>query len=143
MAHMRLGNDGCGTNRMSDSMLNPEEMSADQYRAHKSMLRDVQFAIIEFEDIERYPPFSLSSKSSMRSDFNTLYWKLWKEGNDRLMREIPVTFRPYKELYAQFGDAIKQAKEYRDKSNGHPPTAAKLYAKDHNIKLSDEDYFIS
>ena len=125
-----------------EKIYNPNNLTPEEYAAYKNMRKDVQLPLEDFEDIETYPPFSISSIKPTAEEFHKMYWRLWREGNDLLDKEFPSNFRPYKELYATYGDEIRTAKEYREKSNNNSLLAAEMYAKDHKMTLSDEDYFV-
>lgn len=94
-------------------MIDKSKLSPSESAALDKLKSIVQFPIMEYVNLARYPPLSKNP------DFLEMAWQLWNDGNDILRYEMPEKFRPYAELEKVFADELSTARKYKKDFSSH------------------------
>ena len=115
---------------MDNDMIDYENFTVDELRAYEELQRKVQLPILEFEDMADFPPLCFLARKENTDSFMEIAWKLWTDGNELLLTQIPDNFRPYLALEKEYSKEIKEAKKYMKDSGGNTQLAIDMYLKD-------------
>ena len=105
---------------MKKDMIDKSKLSPSELAGLDKLKAIVQFPIMEYVSLAKYPPLSENS------DFLEMAWRLWSDGNDLLLYEMPEKFRPYAELEKVFAEGLSTARKYK-KDFGSPYLASEQY----------------
>lgn len=94
-------------------MIDRAKLSPSELVALDKLKAIVQFPIMEYVSLAKYPPLSENP------DFLEMAWRLWNDGNDILRYEMPEKFRPYAELEKVFADELSTARKYKKDFGNH------------------------
>ena len=99
---------------MKKEMIDRKKLSPSELVALDKLKAIVQLPIMEYVSLAKYPPLS------EHSAFLKMAWRLWSDGNDLLLYEMPEKFRPYAELEKVFAHGLSTARKYKkDFANHH------------------------
>lgn len=94
-------------------MIDKSRLSSSELDALDKLKAIVQFPIMEYVNLAKYPPLSKNS------NFLEMAWQLWNDGNNILRYEMPEKFRPYAELEKIFVDELSTARKYKKDFSDH------------------------